>query len=352
MANYCTLRKSQKCQTLSRVSGISEDFIAQKCNEFFDLYGRYPELDELPNVDSQEFLEKKYNIKTSQGGTKYSNTQQLLQQTSTESIEEANAQINNIHRDLEVRIEDINGVSVFEIEHRPNEYVIGGAPYINTAKSETQVHCGIIEALNRMRKYYGINIIPVTSNDDFPPELNVSQAKAFIYNGNIYLNIDNATIDSPIHEMLHILLGSMSRNNPQLFYQLVQSVEQLPSYERRAQYYPNRTRSDVDEEIFVEELAKYLTGQNSLFDNLDIPVISQILYFIQRDLDTMFKGNFSVKSLDDTFNCSLKELAELTESNIFNIKNGGSLNPDTIHRMLANTKEQYMKEGELIENCE
>jgi hypothetical protein len=65
-----------------------------------------------------------------------------------------------------------------------------------------------------MRKYYGINIIPVTSNDDFPPELNVSQAKAFIYNGNIYLNIDNATIDSPIHEMLHILLGSMSRNNP------------------------------------------------------------------------------------------------------------------------------------------
>jgi len=66
----------------------------------------------------------------------------------------------------------------------------------------------------------------------------------------------------------------------------------------------------------------------------------------------MFKGNFSVKSLDDTFNCSLKELAELTESNIFNIKNGGSLNPDTIHRMLANTKEQYMKEGELIENCE
>jgi hypothetical protein len=63
------------------------------------------------------------------------------------------------------------------------------------------------------------------------------------------------------------------------------------------------------------------------------------MYYIQRDLDTLFDGNYSVRSLDEVFNCSLKELAELTESNIFNIENGGSLNPSTIHRMLANIKE-------------
>jgi hypothetical protein len=68
-----------------------------------------------------------------------------------------------------------------------------------------------------MKRYYGINVIPITSHDSFPG-LNVSQAKAFIYNGNIYVNIDNATADSLVHEMLHILLGSMSRNNPSLFY--------------------------------------------------------------------------------------------------------------------------------------
>ena len=42
----------------------------------------------------------------------------------------------------------------------------------------------------------------------------ISQAKAFIYNGNIYINTDNATIDSPIHEMLHIVIGGLSRSNP------------------------------------------------------------------------------------------------------------------------------------------
>jgi len=76
------------------------------------------------------------------------------------------------------------------------------------------------------------------------------------------------------------------------------------------------------------------------------------MYYVQRDLDTMFDGNYSVKSLDEVFNCSLKELAELTESNIFNIENGGSLNPSTVHRMLANVKEHYLSTNELTENCE
>jgi hypothetical protein len=86
--------------------------------------------------------------------------------------------------------------------------------------------------------------------------------------------------DSPIHEMLHIFLGSMSRFNSNLFYKLVSSVEQLPDYEYRSKFFPNRTRSDINEEIFVEELAKYLTGNSSLFDNLNNNILNQILYYI------------------------------------------------------------------------
>lgn len=350
MADYCTIRNSQKCQTLSEMSGVSVDSMAQMCNEHLDLHGIYPELDEL-NIDSSQHLEEEYDIKTSKSGTKYSNTQLILDINGSETIEEANASINQTHRDLEVKITDINGTSIFEVHSRPNEHRVGNVPYSITATSDTQVQCGIIDSLNRMRQLYGINIIPISSDDSFPG-LNINQAKAFIYNGNIYLNIDNATIDSPIHEMLHILLGSMSRYNNSLFYQLVSSVENIPNYEERIKYYPNRTRSDINEEIFVEELSKFLTNQSSIFDNFNESTINQIMYYIQRDLDTIFDGNYSVRSLDEVFNCSLKELAELTESNIFNIENGGSLNPSTIHRMLANIKEQYMKTNELTENCE
>ena len=69
-----------------------------------------------------------------------------------------------------------------------------------------------------MRKYYGINIIPITNQTKEFKELNINQTKAFIKDGIIYVNIDNMSADSPIHEMLHIFLGSMSRFNPNLFY--------------------------------------------------------------------------------------------------------------------------------------
>lgn len=352
MANYCTIRESQRYQTLVNMSGVSEDSVTLTCNDYLDKYGRFPELDEIPNSDSTQYLIKEFDIHSTKSGTNYQNTQMILDSIGVNSIYEANAQINESHKDLEVKITDVDGTSIFEIEHRPDLYNPGNKPYKVNVESIVQQKLALTEALNRMQQLYGIKIIPITSYDEFPPELNISQAKAFIYNGNIYINTDNATIDSPIHEMLHILIGGMSRSNPQLFYNLVQSIERLPDFEERIQYYPNRSRSDVDEEIFVEELAKYITGQDSLFSNLDYKSISQIMYYVQRDLDTILKGNYSVRSIDDLFNCSLLELAELTESNSFNVTQPGLLTDSAIHRMLANTKEKYFKSGDLTENCE
>jgi hypothetical protein len=37
-------------------------------------------------------------------------------------------------------------------------------------------------------------------------------------------------------------------------------VENISDYDYRSSYYPNRTRSDINEEIFVEEFAKFLTN--------------------------------------------------------------------------------------------
>jgi hypothetical protein len=47
------------------------------------------------------------------------------------------------------------------------------------------------------------------------------QSAAFIYNGDIYVNTDIATIDSQVHELMHIFLGSMRFKNPELYMELV-----------------------------------------------------------------------------------------------------------------------------------
>jgi hypothetical protein len=51
-----------------------------------------------------------------------------------------------------------------------------------------------------------------------------AQASAFIYNGDVYINTDIASIDSKVHELMHILLGSMRFKNPELYFELVQTV--------------------------------------------------------------------------------------------------------------------------------
>jgi hypothetical protein len=59
---------------------------------------------------------------------------------------------------------------------------------------------------------------------------------------------------------MHIFLGSMRFKNPELYMELIQTVENLPNIETLARNYPNRTKSDLLEEVFVEEFSKYLSG--------------------------------------------------------------------------------------------
>ena len=75
--------------------------------------------------------------------------------------------------------------------------------------------------------------------------------KGFVKDGNIYINVDNSTMDTKVHELMHIFLGGVRYSNPELYFSLVNQVEQLPRYEEFASNFPNRTRGDINEEIFV-----------------------------------------------------------------------------------------------------
>jgi hypothetical protein len=66
-------------------------------------------------------------------------------------------------------------------------------------------------------------------------------SKSFILNNNIYVNTDLATLDSPIHEILHLLLGSIKFQNPDLYTDLVKVASQFGNYNKIAKLYPNRT---------------------------------------------------------------------------------------------------------------
>jgi hypothetical protein len=69
---------------------------------------------------------------------------------------------------------------------------------------------------------YGIKFIPITNHELNQDEwksivASAIDTKAFVYDNNIYINTDNCSVDSPLHEMMHIFLGSMRFTEPELY---------------------------------------------------------------------------------------------------------------------------------------
>ena len=109
--------------------------------------------------------------------------------------------------------------------------------------------------------------------------------------------------------------------------------------------------SDIQEEIFVEELAKFLSKEPSIFDEVDSSIMNFVMYNIKRDIDSIVFGKRSVKTLEDPFQYSLLQLGQQLDSNHFEVDNPGIINDAAIHRIMANTKEELIKNNELIETC-
>jgi hypothetical protein len=358
VSNKCINTNSVEFQTNLKKSGLSEFDYAIEVDRYFDLQRdmgvpeeelKYPELDRVQGADSSAYLEE--NIKLKDNGA---NIQDILAYTKTRDIAQATISINNTHRDLEVSILPLNEQALVTIAHRPNEFKEVHNEPVNISKDKA----ALIPIFNKLASLYGIHFHNVTiaeliHNEKFKDVLDAKHTNAFILNGDIYINMDVADIDAPIHEMSHLLLGSVKYQNPELYAALVDVVEQLPAYEEVAKEFQGRTRSDLNEEIFVTEFAKFISNKNSLIHELPEFVQEEILYNIKRLLDSMLMGDTSVKTIpvQHLTSLSLPSIAELVNSTAFDNVSRGSLTISQQHRILNNRKADLMKSNDLIEEC-
>lgn len=347
----CAIKNSREYQTLKNKSGISDFELQALVDIFTDSVGRFPNLDELQGADSEPYIRDKFKLRKDN----ITNTSKILEETNTSSIEEAVKVINNDYRDKEIEILEAGGQSKIFITPRPSL----NPPEIGTDFDGENVNSMSYwnSIVQKLQDLYGINIVSITSAELASPEwqdiVGVDLVKSFIYNGDIYINTDVATLDSPIHEMLHILFGSMKFQNRNLYEQLVNSASQFASYEEIAQMYPNRTQGDLNEEVFITELSKYLSGYPSDIDKLAENIKYEIFYNVNRTLDSILMGDASVNCIprDQLYNFNLKSLAKLVNSVSMNSDYSGYFNDSTLNRMLANTKQELMSAGLLQEEC-
>lgn len=353
--NACDINiKSDRFQTLKHKSGVSDSVLATTVAETQNKYGRNPNLDEIPGANSEVYLRK--NIKIDENNL--AETEEILEYTNTTTPEEAMIKINNqMHQDLEVTISPVGSLSFVNIKRRPSAYDLKPKPFVEAQEdvSDSKNTMALRLMLDKFKEKYGIDIKYVDSNEI--KDMNIPNAgivNAFVYNGDIYVNTDVANVKtSLVHELMHIFLGAVRFTNPELYFSLVSSVEELDYYEEKSLDYPNRTRNDVNEEIFVSEFSKYITGIPSLFNNLDEKILNQIDYDVKRVLDSMLMGNYSVNSLKNPYMKSIVDLARLTESTVVNQTDNLAFiqYSSKIHRQVSNLKEQLFKEDKLVEDC-
>lgn len=348
----CINKNSLMYQTLKQRSGLSEFILESVSRDFLEKYGRLPYLDELPGSDSSGYIKDRMKVRKD-GSAKIDN---ILEFAGTQTVGDAVVSINNTYRDVETTIIPINNDALVNIEKRPSM----DADIQERVVPDENVNSYIVfnNTLEKLANLYGITFNTVTDAElssekwrHLMPEQRL--VNAFIYDGQIYINMDRASVDAPLHEMLHLFVGSMRFTNPNLYQQLIQSAEQFPNYAKLASQFSGKTRNDINEEIFITEVSKHLTGQKSDLVGVDDKLMYEISYNIHRVLDSVLMGTESSKTITDDrlYSLSLKDIAfELNSAIMTN--NMPPLRDSELHRTLNNMKSELMREGKLEEICD
>ena len=354
MAKYCINTEDSEYRALKQSSG-SPILFDQSLSKFMDEHnGAYPNTDRIQGADSTQYLKDTFKL------SKYDTTseKQVLDITNTDSLQTAQTVINQkLQRDNEVKLTRIADRIKFNIIRRPSPYEFRMTDTADVDLANSRVYIGA--QLERLAQLYGIRVLTTNTQElqdsgllERVPEY--ASISAFVHEGNVYVNEDVASIDAPTHEMLHILLGGIKYSHPEIYYNLVQTTQQLDNFQSLMEQMPNRALSDVCEEVFVKEYAKYLTGTSNLLNGIDPIIMSEVDYEVKRTLDTILMGDNSVQLLPNATIAlsNLKNLAKLV--NAHNMENTGNcfINGAYLNRIMANTKHELMKSGDLKEVCE
>lgn len=378
----------QRLRAIAQAAGISEFQLRASVSQYYDKYGTWPPLDYIPNMDSSNYLKQQLAI-TDQGTT---TLQKLEEFISTTDPIEAQQQINKLYQDQEVSIIPYHEDQVIiKIRKKPSIYgepfteqidwiqVLDERGVTKEGRLTPESSVGILNnIINRLTSRYGIKIERF-SNEDLEYDVTrlrpikglpgIQQANAFIYDGVIYVNTSNAKADAPLHEFMHIIVGHLRETNPQLYQELVLSIEGTTDedaelYKQKIAIlsndptYKGRTRNDINEELLVKEFAEFMTlpSYEGMFIQMSSSAKELIFQSITRAIDTFIMPYQSSATIEtaEVMEDSIIGLCEKLGSALLIPKNPGTITEynGTKNRVLANYKQRLINNGELKEVCQ
>ena len=128
------------------------------------------------------------------------------------------------------------------------------------------------QAVQYFNEKFGIaiNTMSQTELNDFGKQngIDVKNARAFIYNGQIYINSSNANVSDVFHEMAHIFLGVLKVKYPDSYQAVIAKYQQKPKFKTNLDYineaYTNFAMQDKLEECVADMIADQMFQKQSL----------------------------------------------------------------------------------------
>ncbi len=117
-----------------------------------------------------------------------------------------------------------------------------------------------------------INTMSQTELNDFGKQNNidVKNIRAFIYDGQIYINSSNANVSDVFHEMSHIFLGVLKAKYPDSYQAIITKYQQSPKFKNNFKYievaYNNFAMQDKLEECVADIIADKMFQKQSLIN--------------------------------------------------------------------------------------
>ena len=351
--NNCINKSAPEYRMLELMSGFkgnpSQMEVLDGYVEYYlDTTGEYPKPDQIPGFNSEKYINNKYDIKDST----------VKQETLANNLHTTNPQeqgliLSKVYSDKLISVSPIdNEVSHVEIISRPSTII----PENYFPKDYDNVEVNVINGmLHDLAKYSGLQFECINTQQasqilDVP---NAGLKKAFIKDGKVYVNDDIMTADSYIHEMLHIFIGSTKFSSPNLYSDLLNRTISTFEFNNMRKDFPERTEMDVAEEVLVTEFSKFLTGQESMFNNVPQKTLNKFIYDIKRALDVGIFGDISIKTLSnkELFGNKLVDVAKSVNSDLIRNNFMEVWSYSKYNRKLANMKESLLRNGTLKEYC-
>lgn len=149
----------------------------------------------------------------------------------------------------------------------------------------------LLLSTEEIRNAYGESFV----NDD---------VKAFTLNGEIILNMDRVTIDTPIHEFGHVYIQYLKFEDNPLYNKIVTDALTHPFAKTVRQTYSGLTEEEVGEEVFVHLLSGYAT--NIVNNNNEYELVLQytseggdLIAKIKRFFEKIFSELFGIEVDED-----------------------------------------------------